>query len=115
MSFVGHNSRRRKSMFAIVFDLDTNSLKDVYGGPSWNNAYNDVRNFLKKRGFDWQQGSIYFGDDTVDAVSCVLTIQDMTAEFDWFAPAVRDIRMLRIEDNNDLMPAVERVASRRKS
>ncbi|MBO0906236.1 virulence factor [Jiella sonneratiae] len=101
-------------MFAIVFDLDTNSLKDVYGGPSWNNAYTDVRNFLKKRGFDWQQGSTYFGDDTVDAVSCVLTIQDMTAEFDWFAPSVRDIRMLRIEDNNDLMPAVARVASRRK-
>ncbi len=115
MASIGHNSRRSGSMFAIIFDLDTNSLKDVYGGPSWNNAYTDVRNFLKKRGFDWQQGSTYFGDDTVDAVSCVLTIQDMTAEFDWFASAVRDIRMLRIEDNNDLMPAVEQVANRRKS
>jgi virulence-associated protein VapD len=28
-------------------------------------------------------------------------------EFDWLAPSVRDIRMLRIEDNNDLMPAIE--------
>ena len=27
--------------------------------------------------------------------------------YDWFAPSVRDIRMLRIEDNNDLMPAIE--------
>ena len=100
-------------MFAIVLDLDPDRLKDVYGGPSWNTAYNDVRAFLKKRGFDWQQGSTCFGDDTVDAVSCVLTIQGMTAEFDWFAPSVRDIRMLRIEDNNDLMPAVERIANRK--
>ncbi len=95
-------------MYAIVFDLDTNNLKDVYPGQSWNNAYYDVRNFLSERGFGWQQGSTYFGDETVDAVSCVLAIQDLTAKFDWFAPAVRDIRMLRIEENNDLMPAVER-------
>ncbi|MEF2072108.1 virulence factor [Consotaella aegiceratis] len=113
MPSIGHNSRGAGSMFAIVFDLDTNSLKEVYGGPSWNNAYNDVRSFLKKRGFDWQQGSTYFGDDTVDAVTCVLAIQDMTVEFDWFAPSVRDIRMLRIEDNNDLMPAVERMTRRK--
>jgi virulence-associated protein VapD len=113
MPTIGHNSRARGSMFAIVFDLDTNSLKEVYGGPSWNNAYSEVRNFLKRRGFGWQQGSTYFGDETVDAVNCVLTIQDLTAEFDWFAPSVRDIRMLRIEDNNDLRPAVERAARRK--
>ncbi|EFX0967648.1 virulence factor, partial [Citrobacter freundii] len=26
----------------------------------------------------------------------------------WFAPSVQDIRMLRIEENNDLMPAVRK-------
>ncbi len=113
MASIGHNSGRQGSMFAIVFDLDTNSLKDVYGGPSWNNAYNDVRAFLKKRGFGWQQGSTYFGDETVNEVSCVLTIQDLAETFDWFAPSVRDVRMLRIESNNDLMPAVERVRGRK--
>ena len=99
-------------MYAIVFDLDTNSLKDVYPGQSWNNAYNEIRTFLGERGFDWQQGSTYFGNDNVDAVSCVLAIQDLTGSFDWFAASVRDIRMLRIEENNDLMPAVERAARR---
>lgn len=95
-------------MYAIVFDLDTNSLKDVYPNQSWNNAYSDIRNFLGQRGFDWQQGSTYFGNDAVDAITCVLTIQDLSAEFDWFAASVRDIRMLRIEENNDLMPVVHR-------
>lgn len=99
-------------MYAIVFDLDTNTLKDVYPGASWNNAYNEVRAFLAKRGFDWQQGSTYFGNSTVDAVSCVLTIQDLTAELEWFSVSVRDIRMLRIEENNDLMPAVSRIAGK---
>ena len=113
MASIGHNSGIGSSMFAIVFDLDTNSLKAVYPGPSWNNAYNEVRSFLGKRGFGWQQGSTYFGDDSVNEVSCVLTIQDLAEEFDWFAPSVRDVRMLRIESNNDLMPAVERAVKRR--
>ena len=36
-----------------------------------------------------------------------MTVQQLTLEFEWFAPSVRDIRMLRIEENNDLMPAVD--------
>lgn len=115
MNMIGHNRKRSAakggaSMYAIVFDLDTNSLKDVYPGSSWNNAYQEIRSFLGERGFGWQQGSTYFGDDSVDAVSCVLTIQELTSSLPWFSASVRDIRMLRIEENNDLMPAVERVA-----
>lgn len=115
MNMIGHNRKigtgGNKSMYAVVFDLDTNSLKDVYPGESWNNAYADIRRFLGTRGFGWQQGSTYFGDETVDAVTCVLTIQELTGEFDWFSASVRDIRMLRIEENNDLMPAVERITT----
>ncbi|MGV0816568.1 virulence factor [Martelella sp. FLE1502] len=118
MNVIGHNSRvppvsKGRSMYAIVFDLDTNSLKEVYPGQSWNNAYYEIRSFLADRGFGWQQGSTYFGDDSVDAVGCVLTIQELTDGFDWFAASVRDIRMLRIEENNDLMPAVERASAKK--
>lgn len=95
-------------MFAIAFDLDTSVSKESYHNASWQNAYNDVKLSLEKHGFERMQGSVCFGDETVDAVTCVLAVQAMTKEFNWFGPAVRDIRMLRIEDNNDLMPAVEK-------
>ena len=106
----GHNSRGRgfsNEMYAICFDLDTKALQDVYPGSSWQNAYTDVARFLRSHGFDRQQGSVYFGDDNINVVSCQMAVQELTLEYDWFAPSVRDIRMLRIEDNNDLMPAVE--------
>jgi virulence-associated protein VapD len=115
MSMIGHNRKitrgGNKSMYAVGFDLDTNSLKDVDPGESWNNAYAEIRRFLVDRGFGWQQGRTYFGDENVDAVSCVLTIQDLTSAFDWFSAFVRGIRMLRIEENNDLMLAVELVTA----
>jgi virulence-associated protein VapD len=95
-------------MYAIVFDLDTDVLAATYGGKSWNSAYAEVRKALGDYGFAWQQGSTYFGDDSVDAITCVLAVQDISARFAWFSPSVRDIRMLRIEENNDLMPAIDR-------
>jgi virulence-associated protein VapD len=97
-------------MYAITFDLDTQILEQSYGGPSWRNAYAEIRNALARHGFDWQQGSVYFGDERVNAVTCVIAIQDLTRQFPWFRPSVRDIRMLRIEENNDLGPAIEAAA-----
>ena len=95
-------------MYAITFDLDMETLRSTYQNQSYNNAYTDIRRLLVDEfGFDWQQGSVYFGGSTVDAVTCVLAVQELTSRFDWFSPSVRDIRMLRIEDNNDLMPAID--------
>jgi virulence-associated protein VapD len=93
-------------MYAIVFDLDTQMLEQLYPSQSWRNACTDVRNYLQQRGFEWRQGSTYFGDETVDAVRCVTVVQRLSRQFPWFAPAVRDIRMLRIEENNDLGAAL---------
>jgi virulence-associated protein VapD len=99
-------------MYAITFDLDTEMLKSSYHNDSSGNAYGDIRKVLADEyGLVWQQGSVYFGTDTVDAVTCVLAVQDLASKFDWFSASIRDIRMLRIEDNNDLMPAVERGTS----
>jgi virulence-associated protein VapD len=111
----GHNSsriRRAGSMFAITFDLDTQTLEQTYGNPSWRNAYGEIRKTLADHSLDWQQGGVYFGNDKVDAVTCVLAVQDLTERYAWFQPSVRDIRMLRIEDNNDLMPAIAKAARR---
>jgi virulence-associated protein VapD len=94
-------------MYAIAFDLDTETLKRSYHNPSWQNAYNDIARFLRDHGFDRQQGSVYFGNGDVDVVRYQIAVQRLTLEYDWFAPAVRDIHMLRIEDNNDLMPAID--------
>jgi virulence-associated protein VapD len=94
-------------MYAIAFDLEIAVLKELYHVDSWQNAYGDIRKFLEPRGYAWQQKSVYFGDETVTAVTCVLTVQELSRKFPWFAPAVKDIRMLRITDDNDLNPAVQ--------
>jgi virulence-associated protein VapD len=97
-------------MYAIAFDMDIETLRQQYGDP-YNGAYADIRRVLRKHGFSWQQGSVYFGDETVNAVTCVLAAMDLAAAYPWFGPSVRDIRMLRIEELNDLRPAVEQAGA----
>ncbi|HEX8382378.1 MAG TPA: virulence factor [Sphingomonas sp.] len=93
-------------MYAIVFDLDVNMLEQTYPNPSWRNAYRDVGDLLIRRGFERQQGSTYFGGENTTAVDCVLVVQELSRTYPWFSPSVTDIRMLRIEENNDLSPAL---------
>jgi virulence-associated protein VapD len=97
-----------RPMYAIAFDLDTTELAVLHPatGESWKKAYREIKDALGKHGFERQQGSVYFGDENVTSVTCVLAVQDLAYKFSWFAEAVRDIRMLRIEEHNDLSIAI---------
>lgn len=94
-------------MYAITFDLDTAILENAYPNPSWENAYQDIRKYLEEVGFTRAQGTVYFGNNQMDGVKCILAVQEMSVTFDWFRSSVRNIRMLRIEESSDLMPAIE--------
>jgi len=93
-------------MYAITFDIDTNCLNEQYHNDSSTNAYGDIRKFMEANNFNWQQGSVYFGNESITAVSCVTTIQKLANSYPWFRSCVKDVRMLRIEENNDLLPAI---------
>ena len=101
--------RKEGRVYAIAFDMDIEQLRTNYGDP-YNNAYLEIRRVLQRHGFAWQQGSVYFGGPEVTAVTCVLAAQDLARSLPWFAASVRDIRMLRIEELNDLLAAVQQAA-----
>ena len=103
------NTRKEGRVYAISFDMDIDQLRTHYGDP-YNNAYLEIRRVLQRHGFTWQQGSVYFGGPDITAVTCVLAAMDLAHNLPWFAASVRDIRMLRIEELNDLMPAVQQAA-----
>lgn len=101
--------KREGVVYAIAFDMDIEQLRVHYGDP-YNNAYLEIRRILEGHQFQWQQGSVYFGGPAVTAASVVVAVIDLTTRLPWFAATVRDIRMLRIEELNDLMPVVQRIA-----
>lgn len=104
---VYNNSRKGGcvTVYAIAFDLDNDTLSKTYRNQSFQNAYTDIENELRRFGFERQQGSVYFGKDA-DAVKTVMAAQALAKKYSWFRPSVKDIQMLRIEENSDLKPAI---------
>lgn len=92
-------------MYSIIFDIDSQILSEKFD-KQYHEVITDIRSYLSSKGFDRQQGSVYFGNETIDAVKTVLAVQSLARKFPWFAPSVKDIQMLRIEENGDLLPAI---------
>lgn len=96
---------RNKRVYAIAFDLDTKIAAELVSG-GYHYCYTQIKTVMAEHGFQRVQDSVYFGDEESDAVKCVLAVQDLDRRFAWFGRSVKDIRMLRVEENNDLRPAL---------
>lgn len=99
-------TRKARRVYAIAFDLD-GAVAEQFCGPNWRGiCYAKIRNVFEEFGFGRVQGSVYFGDESSDAVRCVMAVQEADRRFAWFARSVRDLRMLRVDEDNDLLPAL---------
>ena len=98
--------RKATRVYAIAFDLDTATADRLCGPNSRGICYKKIETVFAEFGFSRRQGSVYFGDESSDAVRCVMAVQAADTRFAWFAPVVRDLRMLRVDEDNDLMPAI---------
>lgn len=86
-------------MYAIIFEFDSNNLiNDI------PNGYDSIRKFMASNYFEWKSPNLYFGNNNIDAVMCILTVQRLSSKYEWFSTYIKDIRLLRIEDNIDLKP-----------
>ncbi len=91
-------------MYALAFDLTISNLKEYYGEP-YNNAYFEIKELLKKNGFEWVQGSTYMttNDDLTALVKAIMEL----SKIDWFKKSVRDIRGFKVESWSDFTDIVK--------
>ncbi|MBK2297299.1 hypothetical protein [Francisella philomiragia] len=94
-------------MYAITFNLSTDSLNQPNRHYKYADIYQQIKDFLENSGFICYQGNTFFGDSTINAVTCVVTVQKMSIKYPWLGGYIEDIRMLRVESNDDLMPAIK--------
>lgn len=99
-------TRKATRVYAIAFDLDS-AVAEKMCGPSWRGTcYAKIATIFGEFGFSRVQGSVYFGGPDSDAVRCVMAAQEADRRLPWFGRAVRDLRMLRVDEDNDLLPAL---------
>lgn len=91
-------------MFAISFDMAVSELEKHYGKP-YNRAYFEIKEVLKKNGFNWIQGSTYLSDSD-DMGNVVKSIMDLS-KIGWFKKSVRDIRGYKVENWSDFTDIIK--------
>ena len=90
-------------MFAISFDMVVSRLEKAYGKP-YNRAYYEIKNVLRKCGFNWIQGSTYLSE-TGNLGNLYMAINSLS-KIKWFRESVRDIRGYKVEDWSDFSDIV---------
>ncbi len=111
--------RRSNTMYAITFDLVNDLLFQHCPLGITTNAWDDIRRFLEEKGFRGVKRGVYFGDTSIDETGNLVmnatmvhtVVLKMVQTFPWFSHCVRDIRMLRIEENNDLGEFIQAIES----
>lgn len=93
-------------MYAIAFDLVIDDLKVNYGDP-YNNAYFEIKETLKKVGFEWTQGSVYLSTASENNLTNVYRAISALSKINWFKKSVRDIRAFKVEDWSDFTSLVK--------
>ena len=98
--------RKATRVYAIAFDLDTAMAERLCGSTWRGTCYAKIEAVFAEFGFSRVQGSVYFGDQESNPVSCIMAVEAADIRFAWFGKVVRDLRMLRVDEDNDMMPLI---------
>ena len=79
-------------------------LKKHYGEP-YKNAYFEIKEVLRRNGFNWVQGSTYLteSDDLGNVIKAIMAL----SKINWFKKSVRDIRGYKVENWSDFTDIVK--------
>ena len=99
-------------MYALAFDMVISDLQKYYGEP-YNKAYYEIKELLKKNGFEWVQGSTYMTMND-DLTALVKTVMELS-KIEWFKKSVRDLRGFKVESWSNFTDLVKNSQNRRLS
>ncbi|MDY5731066.1 MAG: virulence protein [Eubacteriales bacterium] len=93
-------------MYAIIFDLKIDVLKEEYG-ESYNVAYDEVKKELLNYGFEWVHGSVYINHNLNNVLPLVYKAIEKLSMIHWFKKSVRDIKVCKVEEWSDFTEIVK--------
>ena len=105
------NSGSRKQ---ITFDLRTDALKRYYPHQEpplnpqyYNQAYYDIRRFMKEHGFEHRQSSVYVSLDKLTTLDVVSLTKQLAVALPWLSRCVNEIDVANIGAQHSLKKLLE--------
>jgi len=76
---------------SLNFDLDTKKLKEHYSSKNYTEAYNDIKKFLLKNGFEHRQGSGYISKEAMTRIAVTSVIKEINIKYPWLYPCCKTL------------------------
>ena len=96
------NKIHSRNIKLLTFDLDTNELKKYYPTNNWHNAYEDIKKYMQKNGFEWIQGSGYMSKTPISTIRVYKIIGNFINNNPWINLCMRDCRVANIDSYSNL-------------
>lgn len=80
----------------ITFDLDTNALKIYYPSDNWRNAYEVIKNHMRKNNFSWVQGSVYVSNKPISSFEVDVIMRNAVKKYPWLNKCMRDCKQTNV-------------------
>jgi len=100
----------------IAFDLSQEELKKYYPRSKfamspkyYNEAYADIRRFMKKMGFVHRQGSVYISKNPMTNADVNILVGKLAKEFPWLSQCVKEFDVTSIGTQHSLKKALREV------
>ena len=98
----------------ITFDLCTDALKRHYPHQEpplnpqyYNQAYYDIRRFMKEHGFEHRQSSVYVSLDKLTTLDVVSLTEQLAMALPWLSRCVNEIDVANIGAQHSLKKVLE--------
>ena len=92
--------------YAVMMTLKKQNLAKSHPIKSSTAAIQDIELALNSYGFHKAQEGLFIGNDAVDAVQAVIAVRETSKAYPWLRKCIAEIKMLRIEEINDLTLAL---------
>lgn len=90
---------------AINFDIDTKKYEE-YTGKKSPSAYDEIKRFLKKNGFEHRQGSGYVSKESLPDWKITAIITNMSLKLEWLDYSIKEIDVTNIGKQHSLVGTI---------
>ncbi len=92
---------------AINFDIDTKKYEE-YTNKKSPTAYEEIRQFLLKNGFEHRQGSGYISKESLDDRKVTAIIINMSLKLEWMKHCIKQIDVTNIGKQHSLISVINK-------
>jgi virulence-associated protein VapD len=90
--------------YALLVVLDEAITTTLTGSTDLNEVYDEILETLKVHGFYGRAGTVFFAEESMNSVQCVLSMQVLLDEMDWLPDAISTGHLLRVDEVASLRP-----------